>query len=278
MRRAFPILSAALVAIAISLPALAPPAQAQFQPAVPDSTHYWSWSLGAPYPIPDQVAFHDQFFPNYMPLTNLVFRRLLNPVVKYRSTEVTPVRNPLLHYTWYDVQPPYRANRLVTIYDQFFPQGFTANVDSAAFLLVPASKVPSASGQPPPPPPPPGEANHYMCYHISPQPMPNVVVGLSDEFRSDQNVPIYEADFLCTPCWKLHNGVQWPTKDDITHLVLYRVIDPFNPVAASMADQFLQMTVQLYQTDTEYLALPAIKQLVTGTKNESWGRLKMLYR
>jgi hypothetical protein len=261
-------------AVLVFLLSAAHSASAQ-QPAVPDSTHYWSWSLQGPYPIPDQVMFHDQFFPGYMPLQNLFLRRVLNPVIKYRGTEVTPVPNPMLHYTWYDVQPHYPVNQRVVLFDQFYPGGYAVNVDSLAFLLSPASKDPH---QPPPPPPPPGAANHYACYHITPQPIANAVVGLKDEFRFDPQVPIYEADFLCTPCWKLHNSVQWPTHDDITHLVLYRVIDPFPTVNAFVVDQFVNLPFPLMQTDTEYLAVPAVKQLVTGTKSGTWGKLKMLYR
>ena len=240
--------------------------------AVPDSTHYWTWSLVDPIFIPDFVEAYDQFFPNFRPLQNLQLRRLLNPVVKFHGPVPTPIEDPNLHHTWYDVRPPYLVDQQVRIFDQFYPNGFVTRVDTLAFMLVPALKD---TVQPPSQPIPP--ANHYLCYRIA-IPSPGVSVGLQDQFRADPNVFVYSAEYLCAPCWKRHNGVVYPPRDE-THLVFYEVNDPFPQRFPYIRDQFINGRFLVRQELKEYLVVPARKEHIsTDSKNSSWGRLKSIYR
>jgi hypothetical protein len=254
---------------------LGPAAHAQ-GPMVPDSTHYWTWSLVDPIFIPDQPEARDQFIQQYRILFNLRLHRLLNPVTKYHASGVaTPIRDSTLHYTWYEVQPPFPANQTVEIHDQFYPNGFTTRVDTLGFMLVPARKD---TLQPPQQPtPPPGAANHYLCWRIE-APSPNTYVGLEDQFRRDPQVFVYEAEWLCNPCWKRHLGVEYPPRDE-THLILYRIVDPYQNKFPYLHDQFVNGRFLVHQTEREYLLVPATKkEVITPTQQSSWGRLKALYR
>jgi hypothetical protein len=249
---------------------------AHSQVGVPiDTTHYWTWTVGPRIPnqTPGPVQVRDQFLPG-VPIQVDTLSRLLNPVFKFHEGRVHGVRNPELHYTWWDVRPPYRPNQTVVYYDQFYPQGAVVNVDTLAFLLTPASK----RLQQPVPPPPQGE-NHYLCYRIF-GPSPNVPVGLQDQFRTG-TVDVQRAEYLCAPCEKQHGPVIYPPRDS-THLIFYWVQNPHPVRDVFLNDQFLvnfTPPVPVFQTPFEYLVVPARKtHISTPTKRSTWGRMKSLHR
>jgi hypothetical protein len=255
--------------------ALTGPAAFAGDPIEPDSTHYWTWTIEQPLAITAIVQVRDQFTQTFRPLDFLVQRRLLNPAIKRHNNQLYVPGDTTLHLTWWDVRPTYRVNEPILFYDQFYPTGAPTVVDTLAFMLVPASKT--RPGVPPLPPPPPGAATHYLCYRIL-APPPNVTVTLADQFRTAE-VTVLEARYFCAPCFKQHGAATYPPADDRTHLVLYRVVNPFTIFPVLLWDQFAQRQTFVFQTPDEYLVVPALKEHIpTPTRQSSWGRLKSLYR
>lgn len=248
-----------------------------------DPTHYWSWTVQTADWSNALSEFRDPFLPEYLPLIVYKLHKAWSPVVKVHGSEQTPITDPALSYTWWSfANVPEFGDETVTIYDQFNPGGALITADSLAFVMVPArmDSTPAFG-----PPPGPGEANHYLCYRAQ-GPVAGETVGVSDRFRSDPTVPLSDARYLCAPCWKKHDGVEYAPRDS-TWLVLYRMTSPSPARNVWMRDQFTQGShpYMVTQSLDEYLAVPAraersrtsVDELESG-RTASWGSVKSLYR
>jgi hypothetical protein len=210
------------------------------------------------------VQARDQFFLGFVPLHLDSLERLVNWVQKNGS----PVRDSLIHYTWWNI-----TNKLPNFSSAILTNQFghgPINVYDLDFMLVPAWK-----NQPQPVGP---LANHYLCYRAQGPPPPPTPYQLSDEWRYDyQNVGPLQ--FLCVPCWKEHGGAIYPPVDTLTHLALYPIVPQSDYFLPFVQDQFFQGVVPVQQRPVEYLLVPSLKQLIpTPTTNPTWGKLKTLYR
>jgi hypothetical protein len=229
-----------------------------------DPTHYWTYDILTLQPEPQPIFAADQFFRLGVPLTVDRRERLLNWVEKNGS----PVPDTLLHYTWWNVLEKLPVNRSVIVTNQF--GSFPVQVQNLEFLLAPAHKNYTAGELP--------KANHYLCYRalgFNPAPIP---YDLLDEWRRDFQAP-GPMEFLCAPCMKEHFGITYPAVDTVTHLAVY----PIHPISELffplVRDQFTVRPEEVAQLSFEYLFVPSEKtDMPVGVKQDTWGRLKQLYR
>jgi hypothetical protein len=251
--------------VAAGLLLAAPFAHAQVGTAKIDSTHFWTYKMQQPIVLPNQVVASDQFFTAGIPVSLDNLTHLVNWVIKNNST----VRDTFVHYTWWNIQNKVPVNRPVTVSNQFGT--YPVTVENLEFMLVPAWKnQPGPGGFP--------NANHYLCYRAQGFPSPNRPYFLTDEWRTDVQIP-GPMQFLCAPCMKQHNGQIFPVIDPDTHLALY----PINPQSEVfypfLLDQFIGGNFFVQQTPVEYLLVPSTKtEISTPTKKSTWGKLKMLYK
>lgn len=255
---------------------LAPAARAQGNPPNVNPTHYWTYHMQPPVFNPQQVALQDQFSAAPIPNATDQMLYLVNWVQKTDPTTgiTSPVLNPNLHYTWWNLQNKFPVNQFVQVTNQF--GSYPVDVLNAEFLLAPALKYyPPGAGDPNAPPP---VANHYLCYRANGFPGPTHPYLIQDEWRQDQQLP-GPLQFLCVPCLKVHNGAVYPPVETDTHLALYP-IQPQSPTFPPfIIDQFIRGQQIVMQLPVEFLMVPSTKTLITtDTKSSSWGRLKMLYR
>jgi len=233
--------------------------------------HYKVYYLDPPYlpsvPLPN-VTLTDQFGTStHQPLT---LDRFMNPVEKtvLSTGEVSPIHDPVTHYSWWFISPPQPMALTVSVTNQFGDQ--TLSINDALFLLNPALK--NQPGQPP-------IRNHYKAYLCSGPPV-DVMVRMSDQFDVWQATVMVPQWFL-VPAEKQvgepGTGPLYPIVDPNQHYVCYefRPFD-FGTFSASMIDQFAQVPLNL--TPSDYICVPTYKLGVTSTTRDSWGKLKRLYR
>jgi len=228
-----------------------------------DPTHYWTYTILTPGNGPFSINAGDQFIP-MSPLQVMRSVKLLNWVSKDNS----PVPDTLRHFVWWDVQPKIPVSRFVEIENQFGK--VNVGIEALDFLLVPAWKNQQQPVQP--------NWNHYLCYRAQAPATFNGVRTFRDEWRFDQQ-PVYDLRYICNPCLKEHNGDQFPIIDPNTHFAVYAI----NPISENfyppVFDQFASSLYYVYQYPQEWLFVPSIKRdIPTPTRNNSWGRLKTLYR
>jgi hypothetical protein len=255
-----------LLAVVTSL--MLAPATAQGQPAcVIDSTHFWTYTIQNPEYLSYQILVRDQFLPTYRPIQVMENWKFLNWVMKNES----PVRDTLNHFVWYWVQPQIPVGLDVEIDNQF--GRYMIYVEELEFMLVPAFK------NPPPDVPEYPNLSHYLCYRAHGFPPPTEDFWFEDEWRDDW-LPVYEMEYFCAPCWKEFEGKEFAPMDTVTHLAVFK-IDPYSEVFYPyVKDQFLHRPYQVQQRGyEEYLFVPSVKgELPTPARQETWGRLKTLYR
>jgi hypothetical protein len=235
------------------------------QTGVPDTTHFWTYRLTQPVYLPVGIQVRDQFFPSYFPTQVDSLVRLVNWVRKNGSA----VKDTFNHYLWWNIPDKRPMDTTVAVHNQF---GSSAvHVSRLEFLLSPAFK--NVNPQPPPVAP---FINHYLCYRAQ-GPGPNMSFSLLDEWRQD-NQFVYDLEYLCNPCWKMH-GQEYAPVDTTNHLALYRIFPTSDQFLPFVRDQFGSGTIQVRQSGVEYLLVPSLKtQVVTDTKRETWGKIKVRYR
>jgi hypothetical protein len=253
--------------LAVSVALVRPAAYAQVGTAQIDSTHYWTYHLLQTQFFPQPIQVSDQFFPNFIPVEVDTLERLVNWVVKNHS----PVRDTLVHFTWWNIPEKLPVGRDVTVDNQFGK--YNVNIRNLEFLLAPAFK----NFQTPDPTQTPN-ASHYLCYRASGFPPPTQLFSLFDEWRQDL-LPIGPLEYLCTPCIKEHQGRLFFPIDTVTHLALYQINPQSDYFYPFVQDQFLSRPEYVQQHPIEYLLVPSKKTLiVTEPKRTTWGKVKTLYR
>jgi hypothetical protein len=240
-------------------------AVAQNDPPGVNPSHYWTYSpsYGGHY-SPEFIQVRDQFFQSFTPVYLDTLERFINWVHKNGS----PVPDTLIHYTWWNIvnKLPNSASAILT--NQFGQ--FPAQIGDLQFMLVPAWKNQPQPGNP--------AANHYLCYKAFGAPPPPQILDLVDEWRHDVQ-PLGDLEYLCTPCWKEHNGQVFPALDEATHLAMYRISPTSERFFPFIQDQFFSGTCDVFQQPFEYLLVPTLKQILpTDVKKASWGQLKTIYR
>ncbi len=239
-------------------------ASAQHAPPGVDPTHYWTYHILDPLPEPAPIFVRDQFHLTPLPLTVRERVRLLNWVHKNES----PVPDTVLHYTWWDLleKPPVFKDAIVT--NQFGQ--YLVRLLNVEFLLTPALKNFTAPGLP--------YANHYLCYRAVGFPGPPSIYLFRDEWRVDQARPL-DIEFLCNPCIKQHAGQIYTPPEPMKHLAVYPLDVTSELFAPFLRDQFQDYPHHVQQLPREYLFVPSLKQEIpTSTRQDTWGRLKQLYR
>ena len=178
-----------------------------------------------------------------------------------------PIHDPRLHYTWWRItEHPWDAT--VQAVNQFGDQ--TLHVGRPLYLLNPALK--NETG------PPLLPANHYKCYECQGPPVDRPVT-LTDQFGIWQTTAVVPR-FFCNPVRKtnLANGNVYDIVDPEQHYVYYELVPPDPRIFTGVVtDQFIQQR-PLDLTEGRYLGVPTTKERVTSARNDTWGKLKLMYR
>lgn len=217
-------------------------------------------------PVPP-VVLTDQFTQ----FTHQVFSLdlFMNPVEKRLLPPINttfPINDSLTHYSWWNITPQ-PMSLTVAATNQFGDQ--TITVFDAQYLLNPAIK--NQTGSPP-------VRNHYKCYNCTGQPV-NVPVQMIDQFGT-WGATVMLPRFFCNPVQKQVVGTPqvYPILDPNQHYICYEFQPPDpTPYTALGSDQFAH-DVPLNLHPSQLICVPTLKQGVTGTKKDTWGRLKLLYR
>lgn len=253
------LLFASLVALSASL--LIPEAvHGQGDPAVLEN-HYLVYEVPEVFNVTDNIQLDDQFGQSNH--TQLLLEKFANPVDK--NGEGIP--HPLIHHIWWEIDNPEPVKR-VELDNQFGRQTWT--VTNGRYLLTPASKN-DPSGTPPPEP-----ANHYKCYEAM-GPIVDQSVMLQDQFIGFTGL-VMEPMFFCNPTTKtVADGTEFPPVDETVHLACYKV-DPMMPVDAPLTaiDQFGSWQITAHMT--EWLCVPTEKLQFVPVQEDTWGRIKKMYR
>jgi hypothetical protein len=203
-----------------------------------------------------QTTTHNvQFLDYFMPPTE---KHLLPPPGSFLINE------PALHYSWWRISPS-TFGALVAAQNQFGDQ--TLNVTEAEYLLNPTLK--NQTGAPP-------VRNHYKCYRCTGQPI-NRDVRLIDQFDTWQT-PVLFPRYLCNPTAKQIQGQPpHPIVDATRHYICYDIQPDPALFPASITDQFVN-NVPIELQPGIMLCVPTRKLGVTATTQDTWGKLKMMYR
>ena len=266
-----------LLAILLATTCVVAQARAQNPPPTgvdPLWDHYKVYELVQPYvlPVPIPVNLTDQFGQYFHQV--YVLDKFMNPVEKRvgmtANPQVFPIHDALLHYTWWQISPqPFAATVAAT--NQFGDQ--TLLVHDAVYLLNPALKNQTGTALP--------QKNHYKCYLCDGLPV-NVPIIMIDQFDTWQATVQYPR-FFCNPVKKQvgtasEGGPVYPIVDPNQHYICYdyQPIDP-GTFGAIITDQFVNnLHVELYPS--RFICVPTLKNNVTATTRNTWGKMKMLYR
>jgi len=208
---------------------------------------YWTDETTAPN-ITEVVYLEDQFVSITANVT--VAMAFCNPVEKYHDGKTTPISNPALHYTLYDIlyeEPP--QTRLVEVDNQFGTQQL--EVWGPVGLLVPTQKLEPGNHEPP------VRLDHFLLYVVEGPPVNDVVV-LNDQFGGEPDAWVYEPVLLANPVRKTHGDEVTEIETD-EHLVFYNIDiedEPFQ-TQVQVNNQFGDQTLDLL--DPDLLAVPSTK-------------------
>lgn len=213
-----------------------------------DSTHYWSYSFETPKDTLVTISARDQFIS--LPMAVDTLTRLVNWVHKNHSF----VRDTTLHFTWWNIRDKYPVHVFAQITNQFGVH--RVKISNLEFLLAPALKNDPAT--------PEDSVSHYLCYQALGFPGPVPEYDLEDEWRTDRQ-HVYDMKYLCVPCWKTHNGLEYAPVDSITHLAVYEVHPQSEPFRPLLEDQFVTGAFRVQQrSPREYLFVPSTKEVIAA--------------
>jgi hypothetical protein len=177
---------------------------------------------------------------------------------------VSPIHDPTTHYMLWDIGwQPFAA--IVAITNQFGDQ--TLAVREGRYLLNPARE--DESGTPP-------IRNHYKCYACSGQPVNREVV-LTDQWGVWTATVTYPRLF-CNPAEKTVGTQTYPILDPNQCYVAYEY-QPEDPrwYFTAYLDQFARSRYYDLRPSNRLL-VPTLVTGVTATSQDTWGRLKSMYR
>ena len=171
-----------------------------------------------------------------------------NPVEKSHDDIVSPVSDPDHHLTifWLEyVEAP--KCRQVEVNNQF-GQNQELTVCGPVSLAVPTQKEGHEA---------PDCLDHFLVYEVIAGPQQEVLVGLNDQFTSEE-VWVYEPVFFANPVQKTHDGVVTEIKNEDEHLVFYSIVGDSFSTSVQIDNQISgQETIDVY--DPELLAVPSWK-------------------
>jgi hypothetical protein len=233
---------------------------------IPPGDHYWVYDLSQtiPAPAPIAVSLVDQFegWNHHV----YMLRHFANPAEKTFAGVVSPIFDPRLHYTWWEIDPHPFHRPGIQIMNQFGPQ--TLDVFDPHYLLNPATKNEPAAF--------PIDANHYKCYDCEGAPV-NADVILTDQF-GQRTAQVMFPRLLCNPVIKqTAEGRLFPIVDPKQHLVCYEIPPMPWQYSAIVWDQFVQGHPLEIGPD-RWLCVPSEKFDPTPVTPQTWGRIKTLYR
>ncbi|MFI5372083.1 MAG: hypothetical protein ACHQ52_11040 [Candidatus Eisenbacteria bacterium] len=237
------------------------------QSGPPGEDHYLVYKVLNPPTFSVPVVLSDQFIPgaNYVTFTLDYF---MTPVNKNGEG----INDPVTHYTWWRISTyPFAAYAIIS---NQFGNVQPVSVFQPRYLLNPAIKTlpfyPPYTGPPP-------VKNHYVAYDADGPPL-GVVVDLVDQF-GPLPAEVDQMVYLAPPAQKLFQGQVYPILDPVNHLAFYLIsplqeLPPPPPIYAT--DEF--GVWQLVLGPRVMLGVPSLKSGVVGTKRDTWGRVKSLYR
>jgi hypothetical protein len=164
----------------------------------------------------------------------------------------TPISNPTLHYTLYDIlyeEEP--QTRFVEVDNQFGIQHL--EVWGPVGLLVPTQKVEPGHHEPP------LRLDHFLLYLVEGLPVVPVDVVLNDQFGGEPDATVYEPVLLANPVRKTHGDEVTEIVYPDDHLLFYNIDIEDAPFQTQVQvnNQFGDQTLDL--TDPALLAVPSTK-------------------
>ena len=251
MKKIFGILFALVLVVSLGLVTAVPMAA---QSTVLDHFKcYWVRQWTAPY-IGEVVYLEDQFGSFQAVVGEAEF--FCNPVAKW--VEGMPPTPPILnldnHLTLYSLDHEEELQeRTVKVENQFGTQQLV--VSDPVLLGVPTWKLDPGEHSPP------EGLDHFLLYEVIEGPSVEVVVGLEDQFFSE-NVLVYEPVYFANPVKKTHNGDVTLIENPEAHLVFYRISSYSGWTEVHVNNQFGEQYLEVYvdEYDTPLLAVPSEKE------------------
>jgi hypothetical protein len=179
-----------------------------------------------------------------------------NPAKKQHSGTVVEIHDKNAHLNWYDIsQTAAEPLRTVRFKNQFGQH--SVRFQAPRSLLVPAQKTSDPASTFP------DSLDHYKCYevvHVSLVPtLPSVT--LTDQFGTEQNLPVGPPRFFCVPVSKQKPGAPpEPIKNKKNHLAIYELPPKDKDVEIATKDQFGDRELKV--NALVFLAVPTEKQVV----------------
>ena len=210
---------------------------------------YWTDEATAPN-VKEVVYLEDQFVSITANVTTAM--AFCNPVEKVHGNVTTPISNPTLHYTLYDILYEEEPQmRFVEVDNQFGTQHL--EVWGPVGLLVPTQKVEPGHHEPP------LRLDHFLLYLVEGLPVVPVDVVLNDQFGGEPDATVYEPVLLANPVRKTHGTEVTEIVYPDEHLVFYNIDIEDAPFQTQVQvnNQFGNQTLDL--TDPDLLAVPSTK-------------------
>jgi len=250
------------------------PADAQNEDPIFTINHYWTYMVPLPLTVSVSLDLQDQFGDSQH--NALLLDRFAIPVDKNGEGII----DPIAHLSWWrlldGIDNPFRR---VVVTNQFGEHEL--EVFEAEYLLAPAVKNPDPNGTTadavPDPGPDPDPLDHYKCYKVLGEQVDRPVT-LADQFQLGSGNSL-EPVYLCNPVKKSHIdvGIEFPIVKPTEHLVCYFLLFPGVPgMGLIFRDQFIEAQIPLGFVDL--LCVPSTKDEVVQVDENSWGKVKSIYR
>jgi hypothetical protein len=211
MKRILSILFALVLVVSLGLVTAAPVAA---QITVLDHFKcYQAWGMETIGPIGEVVYLEDQFGTVEAVVGEAKF--FCNPVAKWDEEMPPSMLNWDHHLTLYSLDHEEEPQELIVqVENQFGTQQLV--VSDPVLLGVPTWKLDPGEHSPP------EGLDHFLLYEVTEGTPVNVVVGLEDQFFSE-NVLLYEPVYFANPVKKTHDGDVTLVGNPDEYLVCYRV-------------------------------------------------------
>ena len=216
--------------------------------------HFKAYKIaGTIVPLNLQVKLRDQFdSATGPPETRTVLNpfRFANPVDKERNNIHTPITNPGSHLKLYTLNPPAGSIlRKVVVFNQFGQS--TLTVRASSLLAVPTGKNAGAFH----------DLDHFKCYDCG-GPEVDIVVNLTDQFHTENNVLVVQPRYFCNPVAKTVSTGTTPILHPVDHLIFYTINpQPAFNTTVNTNNQFGTET-NLPLQEADLLGVPSLKLLV----------------
>jgi uncharacterized repeat protein (TIGR02543 family) len=212
---------------------------ANFAMAYTDFACYMVYEAPVPYMVPyirEPVYLEDEFCAVEVEVQEAWY--FCNPVEKEHNGVLTPISSPDHHFTAYGLAYGEELQEWsVAVDNQFGTQQLT--VRGPVGLAVPTQKVEPWYHEPP------VGLDHYLLYEVVEGRSVDVVVGLNDEFGSEE-VLVTSPVLFANPVRKTHGGHVTEILNPEAHGVIYWIECQYFGTDVQIVNQFGEQTFQVW--------------------------------